>query len=183
MIYLITGGVRSGKSSYAEALATHLGGRNVLYVATLSANDDEMQRRINKHQKQRPSSWKTIEEPLAVDNVIHKAVDNVILLDCLSGWVSNLVLEYETLGEADLSTVIHRHVDKFVDKLLITKADVIIVTNEVGYGVVPPYALGRWFRDALGSANQSVARASDNVGLMTVGLLQILKGKFPEVEI
>ena len=98
----------------------------------------------------------------------------MILLDCLSGWVSNLVLKYEGLGEAELSTVIHRHVDKLVDKLLITGSDVIIVTNEVGYGVVPPYALGRWFRDALGSANQRIAASANNVGLMTVGILQII---------
>jgi len=182
MIYLITGGVRSGKSSYAEALASYLGQDDVLYLATLSVSDDEMARRIEKHQDQRPSSWKTVEEVTDVDKVIHRAVEKVVLLDCLSGWVSNLVLKYEELGEAELSTVIHRHVDKFVDKLLMTQSDVIIVTNEVGYGVVPPYALGRWFRDALGSANQRVAKSADTVGLMTVGILQTLKGKFPEVE-
>lgn len=181
MIYLITGGVRSGKSSYAEALAKHLAGDDVLYLATLSASDDEMLRRVDKHRAERPKQWRTIEEPLAVDNVIHKAVEKVILLDCLSGWVSNLVLEHEALGEEGLSTVVHKLVDNCVDKLLVSKSDVIIVTNEVGYGVVPPYALGRWFRDALGRSNQQLARAADNVGLMTVGILQSLKGEFPEL--
>lgn len=180
MIYLITGGVRSGKSSYAEALANYLAGEEVLYIATLSAEDDEMKRRINQHKKQRPNEWETLEEPLDVGIAIANAKQKILLLDCLSGWVSNLVLKHEDSGEEGVMKAVSDASTTLVASLSEGQSDIIVVTNEVGYGVVPPYALGRWFRDALGSSNQKIAKASDNVGLMTVGYLQTLKGSFPE---
>jgi adenosyl cobinamide kinase/adenosyl cobinamide phosphate guanylyltransferase len=176
MIYLITGGARSGKSSYAEALAKHTA-KDVLYIATLEPSDEEMQGRITRHKSKRPETWRTVEIKFEMIKTILESAEKVILIDCLSGYVTNLVLRHEADGEDIVIDKTLEAVDELVGVIGQTDKTIIIVTNEVGYGVVPEYPLGRWFRDALGLANQRVAEVADTVVLVTVGIPQILKGK------
>jgi adenosyl cobinamide kinase/adenosyl cobinamide phosphate guanylyltransferase len=180
MTYLITGGVRSGKSGYAEVLAKHLSDE-VLYIATLEPSDQEMKSRIAKHQSRRPKHWRTLETKFSLAQSIQESVEKVILVDCLSGFVSNLVLEHEHSGEETVIEKVLQAISELTDVLRHTDKTIILVTNEVGYGVVPPYPLGRWFRDALGLANQRIAKVADAVALVTVGIPQTLKGTFPDV--
>jgi adenosyl cobinamide kinase/adenosyl cobinamide phosphate guanylyltransferase len=180
MTYLITGGVRSGKSAYAEATAKHFADE-VLYVATLEPSDEEMKNRIVKHQARRPEQWRTLETKVALVQSIQECSEQVVLIDCLSGFVSNVVLEHEPSGEDIVIEKVVQAISELTEALKQTSKTVIIVTNEVGYGVVPAYALGRWFRDALGLANQRVAKVADAVALVTVGIPQPLKGTFPDV--
>jgi adenosyl cobinamide kinase/adenosyl cobinamide phosphate guanylyltransferase len=175
MTYLITGGARSGKSSYAENVAKNTG-KNVLYIATLEPFDQEMQRRIERHKSQRAKHWMTVETKFDLAKIIEECLEQVVLIDCLSGFVTNLVLLHEQAGEDVVIEKTLEAVDAFIKALEQTDKTVIIVTNEVGYGVVPEYPLGRWFRDALGLANQRVAKVADVVVLLTVGIPQILKG-------
>ena len=159
---LVTGGARSGKSHYAEKLAAHSArGERVLYLATLEALDDEMVRRIETHQKRRPEAWRTLTTPLAPAAALREASEKVVLLDCLSGFVSNLVLQHEAESE---EVTLQRVTEAVKELLSVAKRSskvVVVVTNEVGSGVVPPYPLGRLFRDALGAANARVAAAAD----------------------
>ena len=187
-LILITGGARSGKSRYAEALARHYGKDDVLYLATLGAGDDEMARRVARHRARRPESWQTVETfeaPRAVAEAIREADTatnaSVILLDCLSGWVSNVLLEHEAEGEEAAVAEVLRATKDLLDVIRRTRKTVIIVTNEVGDGVVPAYPLGRWYRDALGLVNQRIAEAAAVVSLVTVGIPTTLKGTPPEV--
>jgi adenosyl cobinamide kinase/adenosyl cobinamide phosphate guanylyltransferase len=180
MTYLITGGARSGKSHCAETLAKYFA-EEVLYVATLQPSDREMQRRIAKHKAQRPESWRTVEVKLGLSQAIQNASERVILVDCLSGFVSNVLFEYEQAGEEVVIEKVLESVAELTNILQASTKTIIIVTNEVGYGVVPEYPLGRWFRDALGLANQRVAKVADAVSLITVGIPQTLKGIFPDV--
>jgi adenosyl cobinamide kinase/adenosyl cobinamide phosphate guanylyltransferase len=179
-IFLITGGARSGKSRYAELLASHFA-TNVLYIATLEPSDPEMQTRIVRHQSRRPESWRTLETKFDIAQAISKCAEEVILIDCISGFVTNLVLRYEKDGEEVVIDKTLEAVDELVKTLEHSEKIIIMVTNEVGDGVVPEYPLGRWFRDALGLANQRLAKAADTVVLVTVGIQQVLKGELPIV--
>lgn len=185
MVYLITGGVRSGKSSYAEALAKHFAdgvlADEILYIATLEPSDEEMKTRIAKHQSRRPKTWRILEVKLEFTQAIQQSSEKTILIDCLSGFVSNILLEYEQEGEEVVIEKVLESITEFTKVLQASTKTIIIVTNEVGDGVVPEYPLGRWFRDALGLANQRVAKIADAVSLVTVGIPQTLKGIFPDV--
>ncbi len=169
---LIMGGVRSGKSSHAQRLATS--GERVLFVATAEAGDQEMKARIEAHQRARPPRWDTVEEPIdlvgALTPLLHRY--DTVLLDCLTMWVSNLLLSgSETasarggiLSEARRLLCLYRDGD----------ASWIVVSNEVGLGVVPSTELGRVYSDELGRVNQLVAAEADEVYFMAAGLpLQI----------
>ena len=182
-LVLITGGARSGKSRYAEALAQHFGGEEVVYIATLAPSDDEMERRIAQHRARRAVSWQTVEARLEVAESISEAKTEVILLDCLSGFVSNVLLKHEDRGEVAVTKMISEAAEEVLDAVQASQKTVIMVSNEVGSGVVPAYPLGRWYRDALGAVNARVARAADAVVLMSVGIPQILKGTLPEVSV
>lgn len=177
---LITGGARSGKSAFAEALANADGGR-VLYVATMEevVDDKEAVERIQRHRQRRPTSWKTIEIPFEVDRAVAQMpVDTeVCLLDCLSLYVSNMLLKLE-----DKSTTeqLEEQVFDAAARLLVemqVKAETrfIVVTNEVGWGIVPEHKLARTYRDLLGLVNQQFARAADQVWLSCAGLQVKLK--------
>ena len=179
-LYLITGGARSGKSRYAEALARHFGGERVSYLATLAPHDEEMRRRISRHQRRRPGDWQTIESPLNLSAAVEKARYDTLLIDCLSGFVSNVLLKFEAEGEEKAVDAVLDAVAELLETLPPSKTT-LIVTNEVGDSVVPAYPLGRWYRDALGLANQRVAAAASAVSLVTVGIPKTLKGTFPEV--
>ena len=173
-LILILGGARSGKSAFAEALARQRGGRT-LYVATAEALDAGMERRIAAHRRQRPPEWDTLEEPLHLASAIPPALPgyDTCLLDCLTLWVSNMLLRLEGNPEAE------REILAATEALLAvwrrSAAGWIVVSNEVGLGVSPATALGGAYRDALGRVNQAVAACADQVYLMTAGLALELK--------
>lgn len=176
-LILILGGARSGKSSYAEKLALELGGPDVLYIATAQAFDDEMRDRIAAHQAARPAGWRTLEAPSLIAASVADAIGGarVVLLDCVTLLASNALL---ALGEEPPAQAAEAAVDAEISALLATyrasNATWIVVSNEVGLGLVPPYPLGRAYRDALGRANQRLAAAADRVLFMVAGLpLQI----------
>ena len=178
---LITGGARSGKSDFAEkqALASKT---PVFYIATMEeiASDGEGVERIKRHRSRRPKEWVTVE----VTKLVHEAVENLpegksaCIVDCLSLYVSNLVLSHHFVS-GDFSGV-EETVIAAVDKLIAsfdlrTEIDFFVVTNEVGWGIVPENNLARAYRDLLGFANQRVARAASSVYLCCVGLQTKLK--------
>ena len=176
-LILITGGARSGKSALAERLAMR--GERVLFVATAEALDDDMARRIAAHRGSRPAEWDTLEEPRSLPEAIRrKAVGadsayDTIIVDCLTIWVSNLLLLHE--GNADAEARIVEAAGKLLDVRASSDASWIVVTNEVGLGVVPSSSLGRAYRDALGRVNSLVASRADKVYLMAAGLALDLK--------
>ncbi|MEP7289275.1 MAG: bifunctional adenosylcobinamide kinase/adenosylcobinamide-phosphate guanylyltransferase [Chloroflexota bacterium] len=176
-LIFILGGARSGKSSTAERLALELGGEHVLYVATAQAYDDEMRERIAAHQQQRPAGWHTLEAPQHVAEEIRQtALTDVILLDCITLLASNALLTLpETCSQAEANAAILSEIDDLLALQQTSTATWIIVSNEVGMGIVPPYRLGRLYRDALGAANQRIALVADEVLLMVAGLAWRLK--------
>jgi len=183
-LILLLGGARSGKSSYAERLAAQMGDR-VLYVATAQAGDEEMEARIAAHRRARPSTWRTIEAPAEVGRAISAALEerpaDVVLLDCLTLLVSNLTLrglaedEVDGVDEAAARERVEAGLGGLLEAFRAGDAPWIVVSNEVGWGLVPPYPLGRVYRDLLGWANQRLATAADRVYLMVAGLPLELK--------
>jgi adenosylcobinamide kinase/adenosylcobinamide-phosphate guanylyltransferase len=176
-LILILGGARSGKSSYAEMLAKELGNDSVLYVATAEAKDEEMRSRIERHQVERPLTWKTLEAPMAISEGIQKTWDgqDVILIDCLTLLASNILLAGAGGDDVpvDVELVQARmlvEVETFVKTIKNLNVTTIIVSNEVGLGLVPPYELGRVYRDVLGRANQNIAKWADEVYFLVAGI-------------
>ena len=172
-VTLVLGGVRSGKSRYAQQLAEPAD--NVLFVATAEVRDDsEMRAKIERHQSERPRHWKTVEEPIQLARVLSEPYDEsqVILVDCLTLFASNML---ERFGEHTAAN--HPEIEALCSVLARARCSVILVSNEVGCGVIPAYALGRRFRDLVGELNQKVASVADNVLFMTAGLPLVLKGK------
>lgn len=172
-LILVLGGVRSGKSDYAEELAQALGQDHVLFVATAEAGDADMARRIAAHQQSRPASWRTLEATRNIGNAIphHLGDATVVLVDCITLLVSNIML---ALGEEPDSAQAERAIRTEIQSLLQTcqthPITCIAVSNEVGLGVVPEHRLGRLYRDLLGKANQSLAAQAKDVYFMMAGL-------------
>ncbi|WP_158944716.1 bifunctional adenosylcobinamide kinase/adenosylcobinamide-phosphate guanylyltransferase [Granulicella sp. S190] len=170
-VTLVLGGVRSGKSRYAQQLAERES--RVIFLATAKVSDEEMRIKIDKHRGERPADWITIEEPLELVKVIaqqgHEC--DVMVVDCLTIFAANLL---EAEGED--RNAIEGRVDALYSALQAASCSVVLVSNEVGSGVVPAYPLGRRYRDLLGEINQSVARVADDVVLMVAGLPLALKG-------
>jgi adenosylcobinamide kinase / adenosylcobinamide-phosphate guanylyltransferase len=160
----VLGGARSGKSGFA--VETHRARARVTFLATAQAHDTDMATRITRHRAERPSHWRTVEEPYDLPPRLRAcAVDaDVVIVDCLTLWVSNLMLR----GDADEWIV--KQGEDLAALLALSAADVTLVSNEVGEGVHPPTADGRRFRDLLGMVNQRVAAAADRVVLMVAGL-------------
>lgn len=183
-LILILGGARSGKSSYAEQRAKEAGGDNVLYVATSEAKDVEMQERVTKHRSQRPPGWQTLEAPRNVAQALRqvKRTVRVILLDCMTFLVANHLMDVAAPKDnpfdgpsADpfdpqIEAGVVAEVEALVTYLNGLDVDLLVVSNEVGLGVVPPYELGRAYRDILGRANQILARHADEVQLLVAGI-------------
>jgi adenosylcobinamide kinase / adenosylcobinamide-phosphate guanylyltransferase len=190
-LILITGGVRSGKSSFAEQLATG-DGRSYSYLATARVEDEAMRERVLRHQSRRPDSVQTLEEPLEPHQVLEREgnAGSVILVDCLTLLISN-----RFLADIDRHGAVREGEDIFADELLLEEAagrtleyvklfaetaskspaEVIVVTNEVGMGVVPEYPVGRVYRDLSGRANQLMAQVADQVWFVLCGLPQRFK--------
>ena len=168
---LILGGARSGKSSYAQRLAARA--RHVVYLATAQASDDEMRAKIERHRKERPASWKTVEVPVELDAAVteYGQKETCLLIDCLTIFTANLMQ-----AESGNEQAIFERVDRLRSSLLSTPASVIMVSNEVGSSVVPEYPSGRQFRDLVGEINQTIAQISGNVILMIAGCPLVLKG-------
>lgn len=166
---LVLGGARSGKTAFAERLALHLG-QAPAYLATAEIYDGEMGDRVASHQIQRSDRFITIEEPLELSEGIEAAAvhHDVILVDCLTLWISNLLGAERDVADA---------VDELIDMLEATKnARVMMVSNEVGLGIVPDNALARSFRDLAGSAHQRLADTCTNVYFIAAGLPLTMKG-------
>ncbi len=178
MKYLVSGGVRSGKSSYAEAIAKDLHG-HVLYLATATVTDTEIEQRVAKHKQRRPGEWDTLEAQISLPEKIRLATQDILLIDCLGNYLSNILISNE--NDPRLEQILEREIEDLANHISKSDKTIIVVTNEVGSGVVPPYQLGRIFRDQLGWANQRVAKAVDGVAIVTMGIPQILKGDFPSV--
>ena len=179
---LILGGARSGKSSYAERLAAGHAGQ-VLYIATAQPLDGEMAERIANHQKHRPTGWHTLEIPSGVGAFLLSEVQSkplqpsLILVDCLTLLVSNLLLSVSsgtdedlTIDEESATALVETEIQRLLDAVRVISAEWVIVSNEVGLGLVPPYPLGRLYRDLLGRANQLLASQADQVVFMIAGI-------------
>ncbi len=164
---LVLGGARSGKSTYAEGLAKGHDGP-LIYIATAEAYDGEMSTRIAAHVARRGPAWQTVEEPIELAGAIAEAATSgcFILVDCLTLWLSNLVL-----GEHDIAA----HTERLLASVAGCDASLVLVSNEVGLGIVPENALARRFRDEAGILNQKIAAVSERVVLVTAGLPLQLK--------
>jgi len=181
---LVIGGARSGKSAHAEALAAS-SGKKLVYIATAQAGDAEMASRIAQHRQQRQQhdgEWTTVEEPLALGAAIVQSSgpDTVVLVDCLTVWLSNLLFseprDYPEVGAIVPPAVFASERQSLLAAIADARGDVILVSNEVGMGVVPQGAISRWFVDEAGRLNQAVAAACDRAVFVAAGLPLILKG-------
>ncbi|MCX5990992.1 MAG: bifunctional adenosylcobinamide kinase/adenosylcobinamide-phosphate guanylyltransferase [Chloroflexi bacterium] len=178
---LILGGARSGKSRFAQEVASRLGER-VLFVATAEALDEEMRQRIEEHKKARSSSWRTIEAPFGVGRRIREQSGDaqVVVLDCLTLLVSNVIGQCSgDSARIDTKLVDEKlslEVRELAECIEGTAASFVLVSNEVGMGLVPPNRLGRIYQDSLGKVNQELAQRADTVYLMVAGIPVMIKG-------
>lgn len=177
-LILVTGGARSGKSSFAEELIKGYGG-NAIYIATAIAFDEEMKHRINKHRKQRPSHWETVEAYKDLDALLGEKLNGkaACLLDCITIMVSNLMFEenlnWEYMNAEDLQQIeekVRIEIEKFLNFVRGASIPFVAVTNEIGMGIVPENALARIFRDIAGRINQLLAKSADEVYLCVSGI-------------
>jgi len=178
---IVLGGARSGKSTYAETLAGATG-RDVVYVATARAGDGEMAQRIAQHRASRPAHWTTVEETVHLGAAIaHWAAPScVVLVDCLTLWLSNVMFAgadaFPDTGPVTLPELFDAERRALLDAIAHAAGDVILVSNEVGMGIVPMGAVSRAFVDEQGRLNQSVAAACDRAIFVAAGLPLVLKG-------
>jgi adenosylcobinamide kinase/adenosylcobinamide-phosphate guanylyltransferase len=184
-LILVLGGARSGKSDFAQRLAEG-SGRSVAFIATARAGDEEMCERIARHREARPRTWYTIEEPLDLAQALRRAalVADVLLLDCMTLWLTNWLMARGETGMDAIAASTERYSEEALQEIealldafseLDAKKKLIVVSNEVGLGLVPPYALGRLYRDILGRVNQRLAQAASRVYLMVAGLAVDIK--------
>jgi adenosylcobinamide kinase/adenosylcobinamide-phosphate guanylyltransferase len=184
-VTLVTGGARSGKSSFAEELIKEKGDR-ILYVATAKAIDDEMKDRIKRHQSRRPDHWDTLEQYRGLGAVLpdlSKKYDG-ILLDCVTIMSTNIIFDepvmlkedvsFEEMLETEKSLI--AEINDFISSFPALSCDLILVTNEVGLGLVPEYPLSRFYRDALGRVNQALGKAAEELYFVTCGVPMKIKG-------
>mgnify|MGYP001586083789 FL=1 len=170
-IILVLGGARSGKSAHAADLAKRIN-KSIVFIATAAALDEEMKQRIRLHKSSRPKSWGLIEETIELTDVLRtlKSRYAVALIDCMGLWITNLLMT----GIKD--KVIEKKIAEFADAICKAKAaSIIVVSNEVGSGIVPGDSLSREFRDLLGLANQVLAKKADKVVFMQAGIPLIIK--------
>lgn len=176
---LILGGARSGKSSYAQSVAEETG-KAVTFIATAQALDEEMAMRIRKHRAERPAAWETLELPFDIASHIPQIKSDVVILDCITLLVSNLVMRYakdDLVDEMPFMQALQKEVNELLGAIHAPERNQnwFIISNEVGLGLVPPYQMGRVYRDGLGWANQQLARQADKVIFMVVGIPTIIK--------
>jgi len=171
-IMFIIGGCRSGKSTYALQTAEKVPAQRKIYIATCVPQDDEMKQRVAMHQTARSKSWTTVEEPLRLPEAIvqNSRRADVIVIDCLTLWVNNLLME------TDDEKQIEETISQLIDTLDKATGQIVIVSNEVGAGIVPENRLARQYRDIMGLANQAVAKTADKVIWMVAGIPVTVKG-------
>lgn len=178
-VILILGGARSGKSALAEDMAAQLG-RQVIYVATAGIHDQEMEKRVQLHRVRRPSDWQTVEETHDLSRVWeHAPLGSVVLVDCLTLWVTNLLLDQRLpqpgASKEQKEQYILDSIKEFIRTGQENKNTLILVSNEVGLGIVPDNELGRLFRDLAGKVNQCVAGLADRVFFVIAGMPMEIK--------
>ena len=177
---LVLGGVRSGKSAFAEKLARELD-QPTLYVATGLATDFEMEERIRRHRESRPARWTTLEEPLELAARLEEVTaapnpPDVIVIDSLDAWVSNMLLDCSNQNNSVAEPTVLGAGDRMLNVIERGRAAFVLVSSEVGLSLVPPEPLGRRFQDLLGLVNQQVAAAADSVYLVVAGVPKRIKG-------
>ena len=173
---LIVGGARSGKSRFAQEVGRKLGGA-VLFVATAEAGDEEMSERIEEHQRERPATWRTLEANSHVGRRIEQEIGDaqVVIVDCITLLVSNIFSQHgdqalERIEKSVLERQVMAELNELLECMRKIDANFVIVSNEVGLGLVPTSRMGRLYRDLLGKANQMLAQCADEVYLMVAGL-------------
>lgn len=168
---LVLGGARSGKSTFALNLCNRMKGKRY-FLATAQAFDDEMEYRIKRHQEERGGEWTTVEESIDIIKKIKELDEDktIILVDCLTLWLSNLYMKYES--DVDM---VHQEIEMFVKGISDIKGRLVLVSNEVGMGIVPENKLARMYRDASGTMNRRIAEAADKVIITFAGLPLALK--------
>jgi len=172
---LILGGARSGKSSFAEQIGREAG-QPVLFIATATASDEEMAERIRNHQASRPAGWQTLEIPLGIGESLTAPLPGVVILDCVTLLVTNVLFSLpDESPAADVLAKVQAEIESLIAAQARLGGQWLLVSNEVGLGLVPPYPLGRVYRDALGWANQRLARAAERVIFMVAGIPMIVK--------
>ena len=172
-LIFVTGGARSGKSTFALQLAKKIG-KKIAFIATGQAGDEEMQRRIQMHKQDRPQEWTTIEEPLDVASAIDTAKGHdTLIIDCITLLLSNLICSTDNLE--DISWIPER-IEKLIESAKRFSGMVIIISNEVGMGIVPENKLAREFRDLAGKANQMIASSAGQVYICFSGIPVLIKG-------
>lgn len=181
-LVLVTGGSRSGKSAWAEKLVMEVatGQHKVIYLATAGVYDEEMRRRVELHQERRPSTWKTIEEPVHLETVLKDwdQANCVILIDCLTLWTTNILLPIyqEKEWSKEKERLLVEQGERLAFQASMSEATIIAVGNEVGWGIVPPDPLSRTFRDVAGWVQQRFARHAHRVYLTVSGCPLQIKG-------
>lgn len=176
-ITLILGGARSGKSSYAQSLAEETG-KSVTFIATAQALDDEMSARIQKHRLERSVNWETLEIPVGISSHAQQIRSDVVILDCVTLLVSNLLMQFvkdDLVDEKPFMLAVQKEMDELLLAIREHEQSWIIVSNELGLGLVPSYQMGRVYRDWLGWANQRLAREADKVIFMVAGIPTVIK--------
>ena len=177
-LIFILGGARSGKSTYAQNLA-QASGLPVLFVATATAFDEEMAARIEAHKASRPPHWRTLEAPTGVGMAVRaEPATELVLLDCLTLLANNVLFGLsEPVDEVEYQAALDHEVDELLEAYRAHSGEWLVISNEVGLGLVPPYPLGRIYRDALGRVNQRIAAAADEVLFLVAGIPMTVKSK------
>ncbi len=173
MLTLVIGGAGSGKSRYAQSLCANA--ERVVYIATARAVDAEMAERIRRHRENRPAHWTLVEEPLEIGGALerHAGGCDSVLLDCLTLWLGNLCWEQRENDEANIQATAFREIERFAAASTVSR--VVVVTNEIGCGLIPDTPLGRFFRDLQGRVNQEAARLADTVYHVVAGIALPIK--------
>ncbi len=177
-ITLILGGARSGKSSHALRLAAEAQ-KPVTFIATAQALDEEMAARIHKHKAERPAHWHTLEIPFDIASHAGKIQTEVVILDCITLLVANLLMQFaqnDHVEEAPFLQAAQKEIEALLSVIRASNAHWIIVSNEVGLGLVPPYRMGRVYRDGLGWTNQRLGQEAARVLFMVAGIPMTVKG-------
>ena len=176
-ITLILGGARSGKSSHAQSLADGTD-KPVSFLATAQALDEEMSTRIQKHRAERPARWETLEIPCDLAAHVPQIKSDVVILDCVTLLVSNLLMQFvkdDLVDEKSFMIAVQKEIEDLIAVIHEHTHNWFIISNEVGLGLVPPYQMGRLYRDSLGWANQRLAREADQVLFMVAGIPMLVK--------
>ncbi|MCI0550707.1 MAG: bifunctional adenosylcobinamide kinase/adenosylcobinamide-phosphate guanylyltransferase [Anaerolineae bacterium] len=176
-ITLILGGARSGKSSHAQQLAEE-SGKSVTFLATAQAFDEEMSARIQRHRAERPAHWETLEISLGIASHVRQIRSEIVILDCVTLLVNNLIMQFvkgDFVNEASFMQSVQSEISDLLSAVRESGQHWLIVSNEVGLGLVPPYPMGRVYRDGIGWANQRLAKEAEQVLFMVAGIPTVIK--------